>query len=319
MNTALRPDEQRLWQIFHPYAAAKEAEIRPNDRFVYYTSADVATQIIRKREIWMRKSSCMNDFSEVRHGWECLAAAWNAGGGSKLRGLLDSHFPGVFAEIEKDFNRADRSLVFNTYLTCVSEHRDTENELGRLSMWRAYGGNAGVALVMNNSAFLDPNYYLKAYASPVAYCDTTKFAEQFGNVLDNIETEIDFLKEKGPDLVKAYLFRMLAFAAACTKHPGFAEEVEWRVIHWPWWEKSDHLVRGIEVINGVAQPVYKIPLTNVPGKLVGLEIPELLDHIIIGPTRNPQPSWEAFKDLLAEAGVAEPHKRVSLSNIPLRQ
>ena len=86
----LTPDEQRLFQIFHPLAAAKEAKIRSDGtRFVYYTSADVATQIIRKREIWMRKLSCMNDFSEVRHGWECLAKAYNeSDGGKKLQAVL---------------------------------------------------------------------------------------------------------------------------------------------------------------------------------------------------------------------------------------
>jgi hypothetical protein len=277
-------------------------------------------KIIQNRNFWMRKSTCMNDSSEVRYGWECLAKAYNkTDAGERLKSILDRFFDGLRAEIEAGFNNRDRSLVFDTYLTCVSEHRDEEDTLGRLSMWRAHGATTSVALVMNNSVFLTPSDALKAYTSPVAYCDENKFAEEFGKVVNNIETGIDFLKQQNRKLIiKPYLFRMLAFAALCTKHPGFAEECEWRVIHCPWWHKSAHLQRAIEVIQGVPQPIYKIPLKDIPNELVGLEIPALLDRIIVGPTRDPQPIWEAFKDLLAESGVYEPHKKVYLSNIPLR-
>jgi hypothetical protein len=59
---------------------------------------------------------------------------------------------------------------------------------------------------------------------------------------------------------------MLAFAVLCTKHPGFAEEAEWRVIHCPWWENSPHLLKETELIQGVPQPVYKIALEDIPEK-----------------------------------------------------
>jgi hypothetical protein len=317
----LTPDQERLWNIFHPYAAAKEAIARfQGTRFVHYTSAAAAMSILKNKEIWMRKSTCMNDSSEVRHGLECLAKAYNhSAAGQRLKSILDSTFTGLRAEIEQGFNSFSRFILLDTYLTCVSEHRNEEDILGRLSMWRAYGVTTGVAFVMNNAPFLAPNEVLKAYASAVAYCDDNKFAEEFGNVVNNIETEIDFLKQQDRQLIKGYLFRMFAFAAISTKHPGFAEEIEWRILHCPWWEKSVHLQKSIELIHGVPQPVYKIPLKDIPDEVVGIEIPALLDRIIIGPTRDPQPVWEAFKDLLAAAGVEQPHKKVFISEIPLRQ
>jgi len=110
------------------------------------------------------------------------------------------------------------------------------------------------------------------------------------------------------------------FGVVCTKHPGFAEEREWRVVYSPSMYPSNHLIRAIEVIQGVPQPVYKIPLKNIPEEgLVGAEIPELLDRIIIGPTQYRLAIWEAFMDLLRQAGVADPAKKIVLSNIPLRQ
>jgi hypothetical protein len=81
---------------------------------------------------------------------------------------------------------------------------------------------------------------------------------------------------------------MLAFAAVCTKHPGFGKEVEWRVLHAPWWEKSAYLKKELEVVQGVPQAVYKIPLKDIPeAGLSRITIPALIDRIIIGPTRDP--------------------------------
>ena len=74
------------------------------------------------------------------------------------------------------------------------------------------------------------------------------------------------------------------------------------------------------MIGGTPQPIYKIPLQNVIEEdFRGAEIPELLDRIIIGPTRYPWAAHEAFVQLLGEAGVEDPQNRVCVSNIPLRR
>jgi Protein of unknown function (DUF2971) len=236
-------------------------------------------------------------------------------------GFRPATLGGLSTEIENLVNSWRGRLVFDTYLTCISEHRNKEDPFGRLSMWRGYGETTGVALVMNNSPFLTPSDALKAYTSPVAYPDQKEFEKQFGRVVNNIESEIDFLKQKDRQLVKNYLFRMLVFAAVSTKHPGFEEEKEWRIVYFPRLEKSDYLVKDIQVIQGVPQPIYKIPLKDIPDEvLAGAKIPALINRIIIGPTKYPpQAIWEAFRDLLAEAGVENPDDRVVASEIPLRQ
>jgi hypothetical protein len=110
---------------------------------------------------------------------------------------------------------------------------------------------------------------------------------------------------------------MFRFAAVSTKHPGFAEERELRVVCSPSLGKSKHLIKDIEVIQGVPQPVYKIPLEDIPEeKLSGVTIPDLIDRIIIGPTRDPLAMAEAFSDLLAKADV-DPSNKVFVSYIPL--
>ena len=73
------------------------------------------------------------------------------------------------------------------------------------------------------------------------------------------------------------------------------------------------------MIGGTPQPIYKIPLQNVPEEgLVGVEIPELLERIIIGPTEYPLAIREAFETLLADAGVDDPASLIRVSDLPLR-
>ena len=61
----LTPDQQRLWKIFHPKAAEEESTIiKHNIRFVHYTSAATVLKVLSTKRIWMRKTSCMNDYRE---------------------------------------------------------------------------------------------------------------------------------------------------------------------------------------------------------------------------------------------------------------
>jgi hypothetical protein len=186
-------------------------------------------------------------------------------------------------------------------------------------MWRAYGGITGVALVVNTPPFIRPSHALKAYSSPVAYLDDKAFQQQLAEVADGVENAADFVRGLGKDLVAWYIFRVFKYAALCTKHLGFSEEMEWRIIYTPSIEKSRHLIKETQIIGGTPQPIYKIPLKNLPEEdFIGVEIPELLERIIIGPTDYAPAIREAFEAVLAGAGVDDPASRISVSEIPLR-
>jgi hypothetical protein len=113
---------------------------------------------------------------------------------------------------------------------------------------------------------------------------------------------------------------MFCYAMLCKNHPGFREEREWRVVHTPRFEPSSRLIHDLQVVRGAPQPTYKIPLKNVPEEnLLGVEIPELVNRIIIGPTQHPLPMYEAFVTLLEQAGAQDAASKVKVSDIPLRQ
>ena len=307
-------------QIFFPYAFERQKAVKSQGtRFVHYTRADAAMSIIKTKAIWMRKTSCMNDFMEVHHGLECLTDTYNGEVGALLKANLNIIFSGITNKIEQLFNGWIHHLASDTYVTCFSKHLAEEDSFGRLSMWRAYGETTGVALVVNNTPFLRPSDALKAYSSPVAYLDKKAFQEELAKIADGIKGASDIVRAQGRDAVVSYIFNAFKFAALCTKHPGFREEMEWRVIYTPAMDNSMHLTKDIQVIGGTPQPIYKIPLKDIPEEdLEGIAIPELLDRIIIGPTNYAPAMREAFEALLADAGVTDPASRIYVSDLPLR-
>jgi hypothetical protein len=317
----ISPEQVRLAQTFFPHTYEERLRVKnAGRRFVHYTNANAAMEILRSKTIWMRNSSCMNDVSEVRYGLERLWNTYrNTEAGKQFRDVLNKTFAGFSDEIERRFNEWTPQFFTNTYLICLSEHEDIEDENGRLSMWRAYGEATGVALVIKNSPLLDPSDGLGAYASPVAYLDDKQFEKRFAQIVDNIGSETKLLQDQGRDDIINRIFHMLRFAALSTKHPGFAEEKEWRILFGPTLEPSKWITSEIISLNGVPQPVYKLPLANIPEVNLVAGIPDLLDRMIIGPTQFPVALGSAFEQLLANAGVKDAGTKISLSRIPLRR
>ena len=308
-----------LRSLFFPYATRQLAAIKESGFLVHYTSATGAANILRSREVWMRKTRAMNDFSEVEHGKKCLLEAYAGDAGTRFSHALESVFPGIKSKLEDTFNGWLPHFEKDTFVTSLSEHLTSENELGRLSMWRAYGQGAGIALVVRLTPFESESDALKAYSSPVAYLSRASFASEFATLAANIEANRDVLRAHGEELALGNAFTMLRFAMLCTKHRGFAEEREWRVLHNPSLEPLERLRSSIELIHGTPQRVYRIPLKSVPEEgLTGLEVADLLERVIIGPCPDPILMWEGFVELLTEAGVPDAHEHVVISHIPLR-
>lgn len=309
----------QLFQIFHPYAFSKVVGIINNKtRFVHYTSADAAMQMIDSRQVWMRKSSCMNDYMEIEHGFDCLNAAYKKQR-DRFSSIFDEAFPSFCKKLEDRFNGWLPHFRSDSYITCISEHDDDEDVTGRLSMWRAYGRTTGVAVILNSASFLSPSDALKAYTHPVAYLGADAFNEYFDKLVSSIQSNLEMVKSLSEEVVLSYVFEAFRSAILCTKHPGFREEREWRVIYTPSYGLSDRLKYEIVSVNGVPQPIYKIPLEDVPSEgLVGIEVPNLVNRVIIGPTQFPWAIREAFVTKLKDAGMLDAEGRVFISDIPLR-
>lgn len=325
------PDvENRLGRIFHPYASKQTEEFleRHDHRasFVHYTSAEAALRILETKRVWMRNVTCMSDYSEVQFGFKLINEILFESDKEALNTLnesLASCAMGAADEAVQFFNKWWTDIRYNTYITSISEHDESEDHHGRLSMWRAFGGSdVRVAMVFKFPFSLLLGTVFNLVVSPVAYLKKEQVKEEFIRVIGNIRDNHEFLKSLGRERIVNSVYNMLVAAVTCLKHEGFKEEREWRLIYAPNRWPSGLIQRSTEVVRGVPQVVYKIPLDaktpGAPGGITKLDLANLFDRLIIGPALYPFSMIDAFGTAIREAGITEPEKRIVLSGIPIR-
>jgi hypothetical protein len=197
--------------------------------------------------------------------------------------------------------------------------RENAREMGVVHNVSAPGRGDPQALVLNSAPFFLKSDVLKAYSSPVAYLSDHEFNEMIHKIAANVVRERDLLSSINRGLMVQILLNMFKFAILCTKHPAFAEEKEWRIAYTPGLLSSVHLTRHVRTLKGVTQPVYDLPLKDVEQEgLIGIEVPQLVHKIIIGPTQYLSAAHSALWYLLEEAGVSNPGERIVVSGVPLR-
>lgn len=327
MSKRLSGDElMRIKAIFMPYAfAQRDALLKRNGTFAYYTSADTAAKIIQYKQIWMRNASTMNDYSEIDYGRECLRYARESLSlGERFKAALNMCFVGLAEEVEQAFKYFSTTIREETYITCISEHAPppahSEEYFGRLSMWRAYGGSSGVALILRNNTIVGTgNVALGAFSSPVGYFTPQQMAEELAQVIRNIEGSLQLLQSIDRSQLKDIALIALIFGVLATKHPAFSEEREWRVISAPRLFGDGTLLDDIVTVRETVQRIRKIELKNDPNNnLSGLALTDILEKVIIGPTNYPRVVRDSFITLLQKAGFADAENRVIQSDVPLR-
>lgn len=316
----------RLEAIFMPDARRRRDKLYIGQtkppRFVHYTSAYAALQIIEKKRVWLRNTTCMADYREVQHGYDMLLEYFNTPAKAALRASLDTVFDGVFDEAVSIFDRWWADTRFGTYIASLSEHDDKEDQNGRLSMWRAFGtGSPGpkVAIVLTPPAFSKSLASLEVSFSPVSYISSGKTSEILDEVRDNVDDQVSYLQQAGRETVVANIFQMLLSAVTCVKHDGFEEEREWRAVYAPSRRFSPLIDQVVETVGGVPQIVCQLPLDQTASPdLADLDFATMFDRLIIGPTQYPVAVMEAFRVKLDKAGVANAASRIVASNIPIR-
>lgn len=323
---------RKLADIFVPLSREKskylypDGEQSPPAKFVHYTSADAGLKILRKKRLWMRNTLCMGDYREVQYGHDMTFYAFNNENG-KLReefiAAVDSFSPGTAKKAIDQFDKNWALIQRGTYVSCLSEHDQSENQHGRLSMWRAFApGSARVAIVISLPYFSNVSAKIKVIFSPVGYLDQNAVCNELRRVIRNIRDNTEFLKTRVSEVeLSAWIFTMLLAGVTSLKHEGFHEEKEWRGIYCPQvlGGPPEIMKPELQVIGGIPQKVYELPLCKtVSPVLESIDLTKIIDRVILGPSQYSYPMYEAFVDALAEIGVPEPANRVAISFIPIR-
>ncbi|WP_313535815.1 DUF2971 domain-containing protein [Sphingomonas sp.] len=320
---------ETLEPVFQPYAVRKIAEARASgQRFVHYTSCEAAISIIENNSMWLRNATLMNDFSEIQHGLGCLQAYWHHERGANLKAAIRDINPAGIDAIAQSFDANIFDLLNNTFLISVSEHDASEDDFGRLSMWRAYGKTTGAALVFKNEPLLAPTSAITAMTIPVRYASHEQFASDMDEIAKNMRAHAGLLREledrefskTGGSLISQCMAQVFRFACVATKHRGFEEEREWRVVYQPGVNPThpDRISPATCTLNGVPQNIHKIFFKNYPEDgFVGATLPEIVDRVIIGPTAHPFVIFSRMFEALQSHGV-DPAGVLINSHIPLR-
>lgn len=306
--------------IFFPHLIHRQmAAMSSGMKFVHYTTAQAAMSIVARRRVWLRNVLFMNDFSEVSFGIEAVISYFGSERSKDFWLVVDRLTGGMADKIKADFDSWVPDLRTRTYVCCLSEHDPKENAYGRLSMWRGYGSETGVGIVINPAPIYAQSDALSAYSYPVLYVEANDIPDLFDTIAGSIIGAEDVLKEQSAEEVKLWVLDLLLSLPFYLKHPGFSEEREWRVVHRPTYDPSARLEPKMESVNGFPQRIYELPLEDIPEEnLLGLNPKELVDRLIIGPTEHPVALYHAFVDLLSEAGVEEAASKVFVSDIPFR-
>lgn len=332
---------RKLLAILYQNNDRRIAELKDSGRkFAHYTTAENALNILSGRSLWLRNAAVMNDHSEIEHGRAILDRLLEieAPLGHDFFGALDAVHDGISNTIRARYYQEAHSARDLTYMTSLCEH-DADDWLGQLSMWRAYGGSrASVALVFNPEVIFDPSVSLGVSASPVLYGEDGAVAAELSNVIAGLKAAPETIAAVDPWMVAHVVSAALHFALLSTKHRGFREEREWRIL-----ARADDLPtsgpvrRKIQSIGGIPQLVQVLPLhghgSPLPCNEVqfqhGMESDEvmflpqfswgrLIDRIIVGPSLFPETVKAAIEAQLRMDGVDRWDQLVSLSEIPLR-
>src|SRR5262249_40922898 len=155
--------------------------------------------------------------------------------------------------------------------------------------------------------------------SPVSYLAENEVRDVAERVIVNIRDYKDFLSglvaELGAEKLSQTVLAMLLAGVTCLKHKGFEEEREWRAIYTPKISESKFMTKSTQKPGGVPQIVYELPFDKTVSPLIeSLDLADVLDRIIIGPSPYPFAIARAFSDALDDAKIA-PAGRIITSGI----
>ncbi|RYE55664.1 MAG: DUF2971 domain-containing protein [Hyphomicrobiales bacterium] len=195
---------------------------------------------------------------------------------------------------------------------------------GRLSMWRAYGadGNGG-AIVFDAGKIIPAEGRTPLMIVRVQYGDTATRKAWIDNKVSEIAALVkeNTHEESDTNAIAFHAFERIKLFALTSKHSGFAEEREWRVIYWPDQDRNNDFKKLRSYHNGAKgiEPKLKLNMHEA-NKITGGndKLEDYICNIILGPSRASVLNREAMKRMLEEIDLGHLVEKIKVSSIPYR-
>lgn len=328
---ALTPDQ--IAKILEPYNSlysAIETKESPDKPLLlaHYTSVQVVEQILRNDEVWLANPLYMNDLDEMRAGILVGSQifpefAQQAAGSAPRTTRLVEAFNHFLAHLSTE-------AALDTYVFCLSEHPNGDTD-GRLSMWREYGSKGNGAALVVNTQKVNYQPHSPLIIAKVAYKTNQQREQVLRAELQNWATVTQTANLPDDQLyLAAYAaFGFVKSLALVTKHMGFSEENEWRVVCVPERDPLGYLKSCLDYFvgpRGVEPKLkYKFGKTYNPNPpkagaavLTSGALTDILEFVLLGPSVSSPLAKAAFIRMLERNGKGAFSDRIFPSTIPLR-
>lgn len=319
-------DDNRVWndfyKVLHSDIAEEDEFFSRKPLLAHYTSLTVLESILTNNEIWLSNPLFMNDIEEVRFGIieGSRALRHHPGlhevlGSQARRQAFAAALDGAMAYFEQEH-------AFDTYVFCCSEHEIDDRD-GVLSMWRGYGGNGRGAAIVFDTAKLTPLEETPLILAKVQYASVdarkawfNETAARFAPILSKAALPDDKIY-----LAAHALFERIKLFALFTKHHGFREEREWRLVYRSERDTEKRLTSMFYYLNGPrgVEPKLRLkiaPLQGVTDDQLSLE--RVVDRILLGPSSSSPLAKRSVQRMLDVIGKPQMKERVIASSLPFR-
>jgi hypothetical protein len=251
----------------------------------HYTSIGTLERIAQTGEIWFSNPLYMNDVDELRYGMNLGLHAVRSHAGLR-EACPPDHYNALLDAFDELFTAFDNDSAFDVYVFSCSEHDDQIGDDGLLSMWRGYGGDGnGVAIVFDMTQLLAARtpllvrqvQYL-SYEASEAWMDQK--LQRFALELQRIGGPIGDMKAAA-----AALFERIKLFALFTKHRGFHEEREWRIVYLREQDRAGQLTQQLHYAIGGRgiEPRLRFTTDALGGPADRPNLKDMVQRIILGP------------------------------------
>jgi hypothetical protein len=303
------------------------ADISPNPSplplLAHYTSLEALEKILASGEVWFSNPLFMNDLEEVRFG--LLNGARVLQENLELADALGTaprreRFHQALNGYQEDYG--DKFLL-DTYLFCLSEHEGEDRD-GRLSMWRGYGGNGRGAAIVFDPSRLGPEIKGSSLIyAPVQYGTSEARVNWIRGLASKLAVTLTSMAPPDDKLHLAAfsVFERLKLFALFSKHSGFREEQEWRIVYMPERDQHGRLRSRLSYINGPrgVEPKLRLKVGPMEGMTSpDLSLEELIFAVLLGPTVSSPLSIRSVRRMLEVIGMPKLKNRLFASTIPFR-
>lgn len=318
-------DSQSVNDLFNPLwdDLTKEDnvfELKP--LLAHYTSSEVIEKILVSEEIWLSNPLYMNDVEEVvfgfRNAGQIIRDSQIIRDAFKTQERLDifQHYYDYYV------NQFEQEGLLDTYVFCLSEHRQGDQN-GLLSMWRGYGSNGRGAAIVFDTAALTPQVGTTMTIAKVYYLTSqdrrdwlSEKADQFATIVDSMNLPDDKIY-----IAAHSLYDRVKLFSLFTKHEGFREENEWRVVYLSGRGSDEGLPieKGYLNTSEGVQPKLKLRIQPFGDNSEDINRSyKIINSIILGPSAQSTLSAPSFQRMLDIIGKPELKDRVVASSIPYR-